>query len=260
MRQVAFLFGIALVLGVVLSPANVAPARADGLTERQGQAILNELRQIRQLLQRMERSGAAVTAQPRRRPVAANMRVSSKGRPTLGDPDAPITLVEFTDYQCPFCNRFFKTTFPALKKAYIDTGKMRFVVKDLPLAFHANARKAAQAAHCAGDQGKFWAMHDILYSNATRLQEAALAGYADRISLDLPAFLGCLESGRHLATIDSDAAEAGAAGIRGTPSFVLGPSTDDVIGGVHIRGAQPFAVFEGQIKALLQKVARAKSG
>jgi protein-disulfide isomerase len=237
-----------------------APVGAEGLTEQQGQAILNELRQIRQLLQRMERRGASVASQHRPQAAPVKAKVSSKGRPLLGDPDAPLTLVEFTDYQCPFCNRFFKTTFPALKKAYIDTGKVRFVVKDLPLPIHKNARKAAQAAHCAGDQGRFWAMHDTLYENAAELEETALLGYAEALSLDLPAFRGCLASDRHFAAIDGDAAEAAAAGIRGTPGFVLGLTTDDFIDGVHIRGAQPFAAFDKQIKALLQKVTSAKRG
>ncbi len=257
-RLVASLCGLAVLLGMVAVAS--APVRAEGLTEEQGRAILNELRQIRQILQKMERSGAAVAGQPRRQPTPAQASVSSRGRPSLGDPDAPITLVKFTDYQCPYCKRFYRNTFPALKEAYVDTGKLRFVVRDLPLAFHANARKAAQAAHCAGDQGRFWAMHDLLYENATNLQEAALPGYAEQLSLDVPDFLDCLDSDRHLAAIDSDAAEANKSGIRGTPGFVLGPSSDDVIEGPHIRGAQPLATFENHIRALLREIERAKSG
>lgn len=257
-RYLAGLCGLAVILGTV---AMTSPqVRAEGLTEEQGQAILNELRQIRQLLQRMERRGGGVAAQPRRQAAPVNIEVSSKNRPALGDPEAPVTLIEFTDYQCPFCRRFFQTTFPALKKAYIDTGKLRFVVRDLPLPFHTNARKAAQAAHCAGDQGQFWAMHDLLYENASRLQETALPGYAERLSLDLPAFRACLESDRHLAAIDSDAAEANKVGIRGTPGFVLGLSTEDVVEGIHIRGAQPFGTFDGHIKSLLRKAASATRG
>ncbi len=240
----------ALVLLFLAAPP--APAFAQGLSEAQGEAILEELKQIRLLLQRMERRGGTPAATARRRQPSPTAAVSAKDRPVLGEPDAPLTLVEFTDYQCPFCNRFFKTTLPRLKEKYIDTGQLRLVVKDLPLSFHKNAREAAQAAHCAGDQGRFWAMHDILYENAARLDAGLLPGYAEQLSLDVAAFEQCLASDRHLDDIDADSAEARRAGVTGTPTFVLGRTTDDVIEGVRIRGAKPYEAFEAEIKKLLE--------
>jgi protein-disulfide isomerase len=246
---------------MVLVPTLAAPppALAQAMSEEQGEAILEELKAIRALLERME--GRALPPAPSAaRPQAAPARiaVSTKGRPALGDAEAPLTLVEFTDYQCPFCNRFFKTTFPELKKRYIDTGKLRLVVKDLPLAFHANARKAAQAAHCAGEQGKFWALHDKLYENAARLEAANLPGYAAQAGLDAAAFRDCLASARHLDAIDGDAAEAGRVGITGTPSFVLGRTTEDTVQGEKIVGAQPYAAFAAKIEALLAEAGAAR--
>jgi len=250
---------LAAVAVLVLGPGSLSPARAQGMSVEQGEAILEELKAIRALLERMEGRGlpsapSAARPQATRPQAAARVSVSAKDRPALGDPEAPLTLVEFTDYQCPFCNRFFKTAFPELKKTYIDSGKLRLVIKDLPLAFHANARGAAQAAHCAGEQGRFWPLHDKLYENAARLQAANLPGYGEQAGLEIAAFRDCLASERHLEAIDGDAAEAGRVGITGTPSFVLGHTTADAIAGEKIVGAKPFAAFEARIEALLAEV------
>jgi protein-disulfide isomerase len=222
---------------------------AQGLSERQGEAILEELKQIRQLLERIEKQGGTAAPQRPKRPVSA--KVSTTGKPSLGDPQAPVTLVEFTDYECPYCNRFFKTIWPKLVEDYVDTGKMRVVIKDLPLSFHKNARKAAQAAHCAGEQDAFWPMRDTLYRNARKLDADNLPEYAKTLSLDLEAFSTCLDSDRHLEAIDADAAEAKKAKITGTPSFVVGKTTENFIEGALIVGAQPYSVFQSRITAAL---------
>ncbi|MFC1680638.1 DsbA family protein [Pseudomonadota bacterium] len=234
-----------------------APTRAEGISSEQADAILKELKSIRKLLERVEKQGLARA--PVQRPKAVAVQVSTKGRPVLGSPDAPITLVEFTDYQCPYCSRFSKTTLPQIRKQYIDTGKVRLVVKDLPLAFHVNARRAAEAAHCAGDQGQYWSMHDVLYQNTKQLGDADLYTYAEQISLDVDAFRQCLDSDRYVAAIDKDLAEARDVGITGTPTFVIGRTSDDVINGTILRGAQPFVAFEQRIKLLLEKT-KAQAG
>ena len=172
----------------------------------------------------------------------------------MGRTDAPITIVEVSDYQCPYCKRFFDNTFPQLKKEYIDTGKVRLVFKDLALGFHQHSQKAAQAAHCAGDQGQYWEMHDKLFQNAKRLDEKYLVEYADAIKLDQKKFSACLNSKQHIADIESDAKEANAAGLTGTPSFVIGVTTPDVIKGKVMRGAQPFArlkiIIDNELKII----------
>ena len=113
----------------------------------------------------------------------------------LGSKDAPVTMVEFTDYQCPFCQRFHMTVFNELKKNFIDTGKVRFYSRDLPLdTLHPNAIRAAQAARCAADQGQFWTMRDVMGTNPDKLDMDHLAGFATDLKMDTFAFRNCVES------------------------------------------------------------------
>jgi protein-disulfide isomerase len=221
------------------------------MSEGQAQAILEELQAIRQVLQRIEQQGREPTPPPRRAGPPTNAKVSVRDRPTLGEPDAPVTLVEFVDYECPFCRKFFMTTYQQLKEEYIDPGRVRLVAKDFPLRFHKFARKAGQAAHCAGEQGKYWPMHDLLFGGALGLNEGALVAYAQQLQLDLEKFRGCLASDRHLREMRADVAEAEGAGINGTPGFVIGRERDGVVEGAHIRGALPLRVFKGHIDRLL---------
>ena len=181
------------------------------------------------------------------------MRASVAGAPFLGRADAPVTIVEFSDYQCPFCQRFFATTLPALKKEYIDAGKVRYVFRDHPLDnIHPHARKAAEAAHCAGDQGKFWEMHDVLFQSARALALPQLAEYARAVGVNGAAFEDCLVSGRHAARVERGLADGAAAGVRGTPGFVIGRTkADDIVEGTSVRGAQPLETFRRIIDQML---------
>jgi protein-disulfide isomerase len=165
----------------------------------------------------------------------------------LGNKDAPLTMVEFTDYQCGFCQRFHLETFPEIRKKYIDTGKVRFVSRDLPLDFHSNAFHAAEAARCAGDQGQFWPMRNTLVANATKLGGDEIQGYAKGLKLDLAAFRTCMDSGKHADAIKKDVALAMALRIDGTPSFVIGKSTSTGVSGTLIIGALPFDAFEEKL-------------
>lgn len=225
----------------------------EGMTRDQADGILNELRQIHQLLQSQQ------TAAGQPKPAVAQAAPSDKIKMTvgqgwyaLGRDDAPVTMVEFTDYQCPFCRRFESESFAQLKKTYIDTGKVRFVSRDLPLAFHPNAPAAATAARCAGEQHKFWELHDaIMQDSSSDLSPDAILQYAQRIKLDVPAFKSCLDEKRYVAAIQKDTADAGLLGITGTPSFVIGKTAKDQIDGVRIVGAVPFSVFDSTIKEML---------
>ena len=191
-------------------------------------AILKELKEIRRVLEKIEKQGGRAAQRPSR-PTAA--KVSTKGKQSMGSKDAPVTVVEFTDYQCPFCLRFTKTTFPSLKKKYIDTGKVRWVALNLPLAFHKDATKAAQAAHCAGEQGKFWEMREVLFQNPQKLNVTYLPAHAATLNLDIEAFNACLQSKRHLDMIAKEAKDAQSVRLTGTPSFIIGKTTGDVIEG-----------------------------
>ena len=185
---------------------------------------------------------------------SAQVRAGVAGAPFLGSSDAPVTVVEFSDYECPFCQRFFATTLPALKKEYIDAGKVRYVFRDYPLdQLHPRARKAAEAAHCAGEQRKFWEMHDVLFQNAKALSPPQLAEHARSIGLDGTKFDECLSSGRHAATVERGLADGAAAGVRGTPAFVIGRTKpgSDVVEGTALRGAQPLETFRRLIDQAL---------
>jgi len=226
----------------------------EGMTRDQADAILNELRQIHQLLQQQQ----TAAAQPK--PAVAQAAAPSdkvkmtvgQGWYALGREDAPVTMVEFADYQCPFCRRFESESFAQLKKNYIDTGKVRFVSRDLPLEFHPNAPAAANAARCAGEQRKYWEMHDsIMQDTSNDLGPDAILKYAQKINLDVPAFKTCLDEKRYVAAIQKDTADAGLLGISGTPSFVIGKTAKDQIDGVRIVGAVPYSVFDSTIKDML---------
>jgi protein-disulfide isomerase len=224
-------------------------AAAQGITQEQADAILQELRQIRQLLERAPQQNAAGPA----RPAVGEQRVKlgPARAHALGAPQAPVTLVEFVDVQCPFCRQFHLTTFEQLKKNYIDTGKLLFVSRDLPLTSHRHALKGAHAARCAGDQNKYWEMRHVLLVNANNLKDDAMSTFASDLALDVSRFEGCLKAERYRAEVQKDIDDARAAGITGTPAFVLGKTSKDGLEGVKIVGAQPYAVFEAKINELL---------
>jgi protein-disulfide isomerase len=241
----------AMLMSTIASPQEAAaPA---GITGGQADAIIIELKAIRTLLEKIEKQGSGKEKQAAK-PTTAKVAVS--GQPSMGSPEAPITVVEFTDYQCPFCLRFIKSTFPSLKEKYIDTGKVRWVALNLPLSFHPHARKAAQAALCAGDQGKFWEMRTVLFQNPQKLGVEFLPGYARDLSLDVAAFEACLKGDSHLADIERETKAANAVRLTGTPSFIIGKTAPDEISGRVIVGAQPLNAFESAISQALEQHAK----
>ncbi|HEY1205082.1 MAG: DsbA family protein [Bryobacteraceae bacterium] len=226
-------------------PASAADKKKNepGITREQADQILDELRQIRELLEKGARPAEAGAE-------GTGVRMNLEGGPWLGSKDAPLTLVEFTDYQCAYCQQFHMTTFPELKKKYIDTGKIRFVSRDLPLEFHSNASRAAEAARCAGDQRQFWEMRDRLISNTSRLSANDVDGYAEALKLDPLQFRTCMESGKYAKTVQRDVATAEGFGVTGTPSFLLGKSTRDGVSGVILVGAVPLGEFDAKVKEI----------
>jgi protein-disulfide isomerase len=213
-----------------------------GITSEQAGAILNELRVIRQLLERQPGSAAPGVQRTR------TLRVD--GKYVLGNSNAPLTIVEFTDYQCPYCREFEENTFGELRKQYIDTGKLRFVSRNLPLPGHPDAMRAAEAALCAGEQGWFWPMREALFRHQDLLSQAAVVDYARRFNIDTAAFQSCLESSGHQADILHDMDDAKALEINGTPSFLVGKTTDSGVVGFVVTGSLPFAQFESYLEQL----------
>ena len=222
----------------------LAAQSSEGITRQQADEIINELRQIKQLLQKQGQP------QPQPEPTPTRAKLSLQGFEMLGDKNAPLTIVEFTDYQCPFCQRFHMTAYPEIKKTYIDTGKVRFYSRDLPLDFHANAMRAAQAARCATEQGQYWKLREIMSSNPDKLDLTNLMTFAADLKMDVGKFRGCVESEKYKNAVQTDAMEAMKIGASGTPTFVVGKSTPEGVDGDVMIGAMPFPVFDEKLKAL----------
>lgn len=167
--------------------------------------------------------------------------------PFLGSPEAPVVLVEFGDFQCPFCARFFQTTEREIIEKYIKTGKARLVYRDFPLiAIHKEAQKAAEAAECANEQGKFWMYHDMLYQRQSELSLQNYKKWAADLGLNSKQFNQCLDSDKYAAEVAKDLADGQAAGVGGTPTTF--------VNGRVVQGAVPFAQFKSIIEEELKKV------
>jgi len=162
----------------------------------------------------------------------------------LGEEDALVTFIEFTDYQCPFCKRHFDQTFGQIKSQYVDTGKVKYVVRDFPLGFHQFAQKASEATECAEDQGKFWEMHDTIFQNQSQIDVPSLKKYAGDLGLKQSEFDDCLDTGKYADEVIADMKAGQATGISGTPGFwVIGKDGK----GEKLSGAQPFTSFKAAI-------------
>ncbi len=226
-----------------------------GISKEQADAILNELRQIRLLLEKQQMLLArGVASQPYTPPPPQKVQmILDGGWRSIGRADAPVTIVEFTDMQCPSCRKFHSDAYAELKKSYIDTGKVRFVSRDLPLEqLHPYALKAAEAARCAGDQSKFWEYRSAIFSGGAALNDDVLKKSAEGLSLDMKVFQGCLDSEKYKTDVQKDAQEAAKLQIMATPTFVLAKSTKDKLDGIRMTGAQPFATFQSTIESLLK--------
>jgi protein-disulfide isomerase len=170
--------------------------------------------------------------------------------PVLGKADAPVTIIEFSDFQCPFCGKFFSETFPDLKKNYIDTGKAKLVYKDFPLSFHPEAEKAAEAASCVREQKQdvgFWKMHDKMFANQETLSVANEKAWARQLGVDGAKFDKCLDDGKYKSAVQEDEAYGQQLGVSGTPTFF--------INGRELVGAQPYSAFQKIIDEELAKQA-----
>jgi protein-disulfide isomerase len=168
--------------------------------------------------------------------------------PARGDPNAPVVMVEWSDFQCPFCGRFYGETLPQIEENYIKTGKLKIVYRDFPLSFHPEAQPAAEAAECANEQGKFWEFHDLIFSNQQSMSAGAYKQWAADLGLNTQQFNDCFDSGKYTSEIQKDFNEGAAIGISGTPGFYLGRADGT---GVRIVGAQPYSVFSSAIDQML---------
>lgn len=248
---------LAVVAGAVLVMSSVHASDA-GLSAAQGEQILAELRQIHQLLLEQKAAPAQAAARP---PVPAATAVAAPTMPlvsldasphdSIGSSSAPVVLVEYTDYQCPFCRRFHERSWPEIKRRYVDTGKVRLEVRDMPLQFHDQALPAATAARCAGRQGKFWAVFNALLDKPEALTADGPRQAATAAGVSLPEFEQCLKSPAVRRAIEADIEDAERIGVDGTPGFVIARRKGERLEGTLLLGAQPASVFASRFDALL---------
>lgn len=182
--------------------------------------------------------------------------VSIGDSPVMGNSNAPVTIIEFSDFQCPFCSQFFSQTLPEVEKRYIDSGKVRLVFKNLPLEnLHPNARAAAAAAECANEQGKFWDYHNKLFENQNNWAQLggidaakAFKQYASDLGFDANIFNSCIDSGKYADKVNKDYKDGTNYGVTGTPTFFIG---NDQKGYMRLEGAQPFPAFQQELDSEL---------
>jgi protein-disulfide isomerase len=230
------------------SDEEIKALRADIEAIKAGQsAIQKQLQEISNLLKTRP-----VTAQPA---APRDIVLDIAGAPFRGQKNAKVVLVEFSDFQCPFCGRFVRDTIPQVETDYVETGKVKYVFGDFPLeTIHQYAFKAAETASCAGEQGKFWEMHDRLFANQTALKPEDLPQHAAAIGLDKTKFQQCLDTGQQASAIRKIMAQAGNAGVTGTPTIMVGlvaPNSSKVKVLRVLKGSQPFAAVKDAIDTAL---------
>ena len=266
MKTTTYKVPVSLMLGMGISIASVSLPAAE-VSESEMSALHQEINSLKKGQAAISKDLAEIKKllKPKPKPKTiekVEMVMTVTDDPFLGDPKAPLTLIEMTDYQCPFCSRHVVKTMPEIVKNYVDTGKVKYVNRDFPLSFHKDASKAAEAAHCAGEQGKYWDMHAKLFANQKAQGVDKLAEYAGNIGLDSTAFDTCLSSGKYAAKIQQSMKDGRKAGVMGTPTVLLGTTQDD--GTVKItkrlRGAQPFSVFKTHIDSALAAEQKSNDG
>ncbi|KKR22270.1 MAG: DSBA oxidoreductase [Candidatus Yanofskybacteria bacterium GW2011_GWD2_39_48] len=192
-------------------------------------------------------------------PQAINSTVLMDDDAILGDKNAPVTIVEFSDFQCPFCRTFWSATLSQIKKEYIDTGKVKFIYRDFPLPFHPAAEPSAEATECAADQNKYWEMSDVIFAEQAKRGEGTIQytvtdikKWASQIGLDMIKFNSCMDSGKYKSEVEKDAQAGASFGVSGTPTtFINGQMMVD--GNGNSIGASPFSVFKKIIDEELAK-------
>jgi protein-disulfide isomerase len=247
--------GVAALLALLPSAAPSACAQADDALK----TLKEDVQQLKEGQTRMQRQLDEIHNLLRARagapPTGPGAHVTVDGAPTKGDKDARVTLVEFSDYQCPFCGRFYRETWPEIDRDYVKTGKVKYVFRDFPLeGLHPQALKAAEAAHCAGEQGKYWAMHDRLFDGQAALEDKDLAQHAGAVGADVTRFEQCLQSGRYTAQVRQSLQDGVQLGVSGTPTFIVGlsePGSSTIKAAAILRGAQPYSSFKQALDSVV---------
>ena len=266
-------FAVAVVAAaIVLASTRVVAGQGQPIEQRIGaleagqQEILKELKELKLLLQQLRLpqpppTGAPVPQQPTANtanpaaPQLPNFDLLLAGSPSKGKAEAKIVIIEFSDFECPFCGRYARDTYGQVVKEFVDTGKIRYVFRQLPIeTLHPRALRAAEAGECAHGQGRFWEFHDRLFNNQQMLTEPDLMRHAQALTLNMPAFEKCMAAQlASPAKVRQDQNEGGRAGVTGTPTFFLGTVTKE--GRLkplrRMVGAHPIENFRTAINTLL---------
>ena len=226
-------------------------AQTQSQTDDEIKALKNEIQSVKAGQEAIQKQLQEITTLLKTRPVAGAPRdivLDISGAPVKGEQNAKVVLVEFSDFQCPFCSRFARDTMTQVQTDYVSTGKIKYVFSDFPLeSIHPFAFKAAEAASCAGEQGRFWEMHDRLFANQTALKPEDLPQHADAVGLDKTKFQQCLDGQLRAPSIRKSMAQAGNAGVSSTPTIMVGvaqPNSSKVKVLRVLKGAQPFAAVK----------------
>jgi protein-disulfide isomerase len=198
---------------------------------------------------------------PNLKPIGEVASIDHADRPmvddnTMGDPNAPIRIEEYGDYNCSHCGTFAMETEPQIVQAYVATGKVQMVYRSFGAFMGPESQKAAEAAYCAGDQNKYWEYHDILYANRTSgaFTDRRLSAFAEAVGLDIDAFESCYSSGKYTERTNQDFIDGSAAGVEGTPGFVISYTVDGQERTRYLFGAYPFDAFQTEIEGALAEM------
>jgi protein-disulfide isomerase len=232
--------------------ADVATLKTEVATLLQTQKqILDQLSELKKLVQAAPPAIAAVPNAGPGAPPVPQMPTSmdTTGLISQGDSNAHIAIIEYTDFECPFCGRYARETYPQIEQNYIKTGKVRYFYRDFPLAMHPHAIAAAQAARCANDQGKFWEMHDSLFANQDALTETDFWSRAQSLGLNADQFKQCLSSQKYADTVTQSITAGNGYGITGAPMFYIGSIGQNGVVTIDktVTGAQPYENFQSAI-------------
>ena len=253
---------VAFVALISLSPpAQQNPAEEMALLKRQVQELREqqaqmqkELTAIKNFLQSLLQPQNPAAPEV---PGLVGTSIPTANEPSMGSATAKVTVMEISDYQCPFCKRQTQQMFPQLVEEYVKTGKVQFIFVDYPIAqLHPTAARSHEAANCAGDQGKYWEMHVSLFKSPIAKDDGALVAQAQGVGLDTQAFRACLSSGKHAAAVQASVSRMEQLGIQGTPMTVIGltPAPGQPMTVLkYVYGAHPFTVFKEAIDAVLQQ-------
>ena len=250
------LLAVLTLVAVPVSGLPAAPSKGD--QDAWTQEILLQLSELRKangdLAQQVAKLRQDVDAlrAAKDEPSVASFDLRNSSYPAQGKVDAPVALVEFSDFQCPFCLRYFKSSAPELIRKYVATGRVRYVFVDFPLGFHDHAERAAVAGACAYRQGQFWQMRDILFDAQRTLGDDAFKAAAAQLKLDPSEFDKCLNDAKTVELVRNHVQSGTAIGVSGTPTFLVGRVENGVlVKPTMITGAQPLGTFERALDAAL---------